>query len=636
MCGISGFVSLSGENNIDQELMKTMNRKLAHRGPDAEGYFFDQGIALAHRRLSIIDVSSGHQPMLNEEQRLIIVFNGEIYNFLELNEKLIAKGYEIKTHSDTETILHAYEEWGVDCLVHLTGMFAFVIYDKVERTVFIARDRVGEKPFFFMQLGDAFYFASELKALQAHPEFDQKLNREAVEDYLTFGYIPETKSIFSCVNKLQPAHYLQFSISTQPNLVQKRYWDLPSTNANAGSNESGKDSTDILYQSFKSKVGQRMMSEVPLGAFLSGGVDSSGVVAAMAQLNPDSKVTTCSMGFDVPEFNESDFAQAVATRYKTDHHLEIIDHQDLSLIDKLTDIYDEPFADSSALPTYRVCELAKKHVTVCLSGDGGDEIFAGYRRYKLHRNEEKVRRKIPLWIRKVIFSALAKIYPKADWAPRFLRAKVTFQALAMNSWGAYLNSVSNIRKDERHDLYSDSFKSKLDSYTADTVFKNALAGRAFDDPVKEAQYLDFKTWLPSDILVKVDRASMANSLEVRVPMLDHQFLEKFFPINTDLNIKKGQGKALFKKSLEPYLPHDNLYRDKMGFRIPMSEWLRGPLKEKLENSLFHPKLIALSIFKESKLRTMFELHQSHKRDFGAELWTIFMFSLFVQKNDVIL
>lgn len=631
MCGISGFISLTGKDNIDESLLKEMNRTQAHRGPDAEGYYFDQGIGLAHRRLSIIDVSSGQQPMFSDNKEIVIVFNGEIYNFLDVNAMLEAKGHVFKTHSDTETIIRAYQEWGTDCLQHFNGMFAFVLYDKAQNTVFMARDRVGEKPFFYTIINDSFLFSSELKVLQAHPEFDQALSPQAVEDYLTFGYVPETRSIFKHVKKLQPAHFMHFPISddmSDASLRQHQYWDIEQTSSSKIGNP------ETLYADFKHKVSQRMMSEVPLGAFLSGGVDSSGVVAAMAQLNPDKKVTTCSIGFDVPEFNESDFAQAVADKYNTDHHLDIVSHDDFGLIDSLIDMYDEPFADSSALPTFKVCEVARKYVTVCLSGDAGDELFAGYRRYKLHKNEEKLRSKIPSIIRQLIFKPLSIIYPKADWAPRFLRAKTTFQSLAMSSWKGYLNGVSKIREDERNKLYSSGFQKKLEGYNSEQVFIDVLRTKSFDCPVKEAQYLDFKTWMPSDILVKVDRASMANSLEVRVPMLDHEFIDSYFSLQTEQNVEGSNGKALFKKALEPHLPHDNLYRDKMGFSIPLSQWLRGPLKERLQKAISEPKLLALDIFDSKQLDKMFQAHQNNKRDYGAELWTVFMFSQFVQKNEV--
>ena len=631
MCGISGFISLSGKDNVDPDLLKAMNRTQAHRGPDAEGYYFDQGIGLAHRRLSIIDVSSGQQPMFSDTKDIVIVFNGEIYNFLEVNALLQQKGHIFTTHSDTETIIRAYQEWGTDCLEHFNGMFAFVLYDQAKQQVFIARDRIGEKPFFYTVIDNNLLFSSELKVLQAHPEFDQTLSPKAVEDYLTFGYVPESCCIFKQVKKLQPAHFMHFSIKQQTSpadLVQQQYWDIAQTD----STKTGKPET--LYADFKHKVSQRMMSEVPLGAFLSGGVDSSGVVAAMAQLNPDKKVTTCSIGFDVPKFNESDFAQAVADKYNTDHHLDVVSHNDFGLIDNLIDMYDEPFADSSALPTFKVCEVARKYVTVCLSGDAGDELFAGYRRYKLHKNEEKLRSKIPAIIRKLVFKPLAIIYPKADWAPRFLRAKTTFQSLAMSSWKGYLNGVSKIREDERKKLYSPTFKNKLAGYNSEQVFIDALKTKTFNCPVKEAQYLDFKTWMPSDILVKVDRASMANSLEVRVPMLDHEFIDNYFSLNTEQNVDGSNGKALFKKALEPHLPHDNLYREKMGFSIPLSEWLRGPLKDKLHKAITEPKLLALDIFEAKQLEAMFTAHANNKRDYGAELWTVFMLSQFVQKNEV--
>jgi asparagine synthase (glutamine-hydrolysing) len=631
MCGISGFISLSGKDNIDESLLKTMNRTQAHRGPDAEGYYFDQGIGLAHRRLSIIDVSSGQQPMFSDDNNIVIVFNGEIYNFLEINELLKQKGHVFKTHSDTETIIHAYQEWGAACLDHFNGMFAFVLYDKAHHNIFIARDRIGEKPFFYTVINNNLLFSSELKVLQAHPEFDQTLSPQAVEEYLTFGYVPETRSIFKHVQKLQPASYLRFHIGDDMSLAglrQHRYWDISNTNSNKTGN------AETLYADFKQKVSQRMMSEVPLGAFLSGGVDSSGVVAAMAQLNPDKKVTSCSIGFDVPEFNESEFAQAVADKYNTDHHLDIVSHDDFDLIDSLIDMYDEPFADSSALPTFKVCEVARKYVTVCLSGDAGDELFGGYRRYKLHKNEEKVRAKIPKIIRSLVFKPLSIIYPKADWAPRFLRAKTTFQSLAMESWKGYLNGVSKIREEDRNKLYSKGFQQKLDGYNSEQVFIDVLRTKAFNCPVKEAQYLDFKTWMPSDILVKVDRASMANSLEVRVPMLDHEFIDSYFSLKTEQNIEGSNGKALFKKALEPHLPHDNLYREKMGFSIPLSDWLRGPLSERLQEALTDPKLLALNIFDSRQLQSMIKAHLSSKRDFSAELWTVFMFSKFVQKNEV--
>lgn len=627
MCGIAGVISLENNNKVNVDQLKAMNRVQQHRGPDAEGYYDDDSVALAHRRLSIIDVSSGQQPMASADDKLVIVFNGEIYNFIEVRDVLISKGHSFLTDSDTEVILLAYKEWGVDCLQFLTGMFAFALYDKAAQTVFFARDRIGEKPLFLSCIEDKLFFASELKSLQAHPRFNQQLNPQALEDYLTLGYVPETKSIFASVSKLLPAHYMVIKVGQASSLKQVKYWDIPTQQANTSFDP------EDLYRELEKRVSERLMSEVPLGAFLSGGVDSSAIVAAMANTS-GSAPTTCSIGFDVPEYNESDFAKAVADRYSTNHKLEVVDHEDLDLVDKLIDWYDEPFADSSALPTFKVCELARKHVTVALSGDAGDELFAGYRRYRFHNNECIVRNVTPRWMRKLIFKPLGIIYPKADWAPKFLRAKTTFQSLALDDFEGYQNSVSKIRQDTRFSLYQKSFSEKLRGYKVSSLFGDIVKDKSFEDPIKQAQYIDFKTWMPSDILVKVDRVSMANSLEVRVPMLDHGFIEKYFSLPSENNMEGDNLKASLKKAMEPHLPLDNLYRNKMGFSIPLDEWMRGPLAEKAKTMFNSEKLKTLAIFSTDELNKLLNAHINNKANWGAELWTIFVFCLFVEKNNV--
>jgi len=344
-------------------------------------------------------------------------------------------------------------------------------------------------------------------------------------------------------------------------------------------------------------------------------------------------VTTCSIGFDVPDFNETDFAKLVADRYQTNHKVEMVNHEDFDLIDQLIDIYDEPYADSSALPTYRVCELARKHVTVALSGDGGDELFAGYRRYRFHMAEQKLRDKIPLSIRKPVFGLLGKIYPKLDWAPQFLRAKTTFQSLAMTSSEAYLNSMSKLRSDERNSIYSDSFKKKLNNYSSNQVFSDVLEGKSFSDPLKEIQYLDYKTWVTGDINTKVDRASMAHSLEVRVPILDHKFVEWAFSVPSSLNLTNGEGKAIFKKELEPHVPNDNLYREKMGFSIPLAQWLRGPLREKMTLLLTSKTFDQTGIFNVDTIQKLISEHLSGKSDHAAALWTLMMLGMFIEREN---
>ncbi len=629
MCGVSGIFSFNKEQHVSKQVLEDMNNAQMHRGPDAEGYFYGDGVALGHRRLSIIDITGGGQPIYSENKDVVIVFNGEIFNHHEIAEELKLKGYSYQTHSDTETILHSWREWGVKCLDKLRGMFVFLIWDEVKQQLFVARDRLGIKPLHYSQLADgSFIFGSELKVLKAHPELDRTLNYSAIEDYLTFGYIPDPKSIYSSVQKLEAGHYLLFQrggSKTLPKPVQ--YWDLPWDQPQY----DGIDK-EILIERFREAVEIRLESEVPLGAFLSGGVDSSAVVAMMAGLQKES-VTTCSIGFDVPDYNESEFASLVANQYKTSHHSEVVNHEDFTLIDKMVELYDEPYSDSSALPTYKVCELARKHVTVALSGDGGDELFAGYRRYRLHVNEQRVRDIIPDAIRRHVFGFLGSIYPKLDWAPQFFRAKTTFQSLSMSSSEAYLNSVSKLRFDERRALYHKGFKRHIGEYNSNHVFDNVLKGKRFKDKLKEAQYLDYKTWVTGDIHTKVDRASMAHGLEVRVPIFDHKLVEWGFRLPSKLNLNNGEGKFSFKKALEPFLSKDTLYREKMGFSVPMADWLRGPLKQKMMDLLSSECVSKHEIFDKNALLEKAQQHISGKYDHAAALWTIMMLCQFLVKEE---
>ena len=631
MCGIAGIFHLSSTEAIEAELIESMNNKQFHRGPDAGDYFFDPGVALAHRRLSIIDLEGSPQPMMSACQRVVIVFNGEIYNFKELHKELVEKGYSFNTQGDTETILNAYIEWGEDCVDHLRGMFAFAIWDRQEECLFIARDRLGIKPFFYSLLADgSFVFGSELKVLTVNPLFDKTLRDTSVEDYFTFGYIPEPFTIYQHAYKLQPGHRMTLTKGEQkvPNSVE--YWDIPTDNFKLLSEEEVQNE---LVDRLKEAIEIRMVADVELGAFLSGGVDSSATVALMSGLQAE-PVNTCSIGFDVKEFNETEYAQEIADKYQTNHRIEYVGQDDFELIDKLADLYDEPYADSSAMPTYRVCELARKHVTVALSGDGADELFAGYGRYRWHENEEKVRNILPLALRKAIFTPLGKYYPKLDWAPRFLRGKTSFQSMAMDTVEAYHNSISILREDERKKLFSSAYKAKLGSYTSLEVFKRYEHKLGNLDSMKMAQYLDLKTYLVGDILTKVDRASMAHSLEVRVPFLDHKFVEWGFQIPSEQNLVNGVGKKSLKKAMEPHLPHDILYRRKMGFSVPLADWFRGPLKERLYDRLLSSQMKNCGYFNEEQLVTLIDQHVKGIRDNSAPLWTLMMFESFLRQNEI--
>lgn len=628
MCGLVGIFQVRKPAEIDRELLSRMNESQFHRGPDEGGLHIEPGVGLGHRRLSIIDLKSGQQPLFNEDNSVVVVYNGEIYNFPELAEELKTYGHVFRTHCDTEVIVHAWEQWGEQCVEHFRGMFAFALWDRNCKKLFLARDRLGIKPLYYAELANGqVIFASELKALMLHPNLRHELDSQAIEEYFAFGYIPDPRTIYQQAKKLPPGHTLTLSRDTAVP-APREYWDVP-FQANKTSSES--DVANELIERLREAVDIRLVSEVPLGAFLSGGVDSSAVVALMAQLNEEKPVNTCSIGFGDPKYNESEFAQMVAERYQTNHHLDQVDSNDFDLIDTLAGLYDEPFADSSAIPTYRVCELAKKHVTVALSGDGGDEQFAGYRRHRWHMNEEMIRGRIPQFLRGPLFGLMGAVYPKMDWAPKMFRAKSTFQALAKDSVGAYMHSMSIVYDDLRKPLFSKNMEKQLNGYHAEEVFRHHLNRAPTDDPLSLVQYLDMKTYLPGDILTKVDRASMAHSLEVRVPILDHKFVEWTSGIAPDLNLKGNEGKYIFKKSLESHLPKDILYRSKMGFAVPLGSWFKGPLRDRVQQALNSEQLADTQLFDMSFIKKLVNDHQSGKREHSAALWSLLMFESFLRQ-----
>lgn len=626
MCGIVGILDTRDFGVINREVLSRMNETQYHRGPDEGGLHTEPGLGLGHRRLSIIDLSSGQQPLFNEDKSVVVTYNGEIYNFCELSEELRSLGHCFATHSDTEVIVHAWEQWGENCVHRFRGMFAFAVWDRNHKTLFLARDRMGIKPLYYALLPNGqFIFGSELKALLIHPGLPREICYQSIEDYFTFGYIPDPKTILKHAFKLPPGYRLTIEHGKKvPEPVQ--YWDIPFAPALGGSEN---DLQEEFIDRFKEAVDVRLVSEVPLGAFLSGGVDSSGVVAMMANLS-DSPVNTCSIAFGNPEFNETQFAQMVVDRYRTNHAIEQVEPDDFDLVDKLAALYDEPYADSSAMPTYRVCELAKKRVTVALSGDGGDENLAGYRRHRWHINEEMIRSRLPLGFRSPVFGFLGEIYPKLDWAPKIFRAKTTFQSLARSASDAYLHSVSMMTDTIRNDLFSDELKRGLQGYDSRQVFYEHSLKAPSDHPLSLIQYLDMKTYLPGDILTKVDRASMAHSLEVRVPLLDHQLVEWMSGLSPDLKLKGQEGKYLFKKALEPHLPNDVLYRDKMGFSVPLADWFRGPLKSRVQEALLDKGLAETGLFDQKVLRRMVKQHQSGQRDYSAPIWSLLMFESYLR------
>ncbi|WP_260293772.1 XrtA/PEP-CTERM system amidotransferase [Sedimenticola hydrogenitrophicus] len=628
MCGIVGIFDTTGQREIPAGLLSRMNQSQFHRGPDEEGTHTEPGLGFGHRRLSIIDLASGQQPLFNEDHTVVVTYNGEIYNFPELSAELKALGHQFRTHSDTEVIVHAWEAWGESCVNRFRGMFAFAVWDRNRETLFLARDRLGIKPLFYTVLPNGhFIFGSELKSLKVHPELSREIDPAAVEEYFTFGYIPEPRTIFKHVYKLSPG----FSLTLHRNRSipePRQYWDVGfKPHAPQSEQQAGEELISRLEEAVKI----RMIAEVPLGAFLSGGVDSSAVVGLMAGLS-DKPVNTCSISFGDPKFNESQYAAMVAERFHTAHRVEQVDPDDFDLIDHLAGLYDEPYADSSALPTYRVCALAKKEVTVVLSGDGGDENLAGYRRYRWHTYEERMRSMLPAAIRQPLFGTLGSIYPKADWAPRVFRAKSTFESMARDTLQGYMHSVSILSNQMRSQLFSDKLKRDLQGYQAIEVFRRHARQAPTDHPLSLVQYLDLKTYLVGDILTKVDRASMAHALEVRVPILDHQLVDWVSGLSPDLKLRGREGKYLFKKALQPLLPNDILYRQKMGFAVPLASWFRGPLRDKVRASLLSSELLESGLFNQSFLEALVNQHQSGARDYSASIWTLMMFHSFLKRE----
>ncbi|MBA5687275.1 XrtA/PEP-CTERM system amidotransferase [Rugamonas apoptosis] len=627
MCAIVGLFDMHGMSEPDHSLLERMNASMRHRGPDGGGSHHEPGLGLAHRRLSVIDVSAGHQPMYNEDHSVVLVYNGEIYNFQSLVRELRQYGHVFRTHCDTEVIVHAWEQWGVRCVERFRGMFAFALWDRNAQTLFLARDRLGVKPLYYAQLDHGqLVFASELKALLLHPAMRRTLDPMAVEEYFAYGYVPDPRTILAQARKLPPGHTLCVRKGGGLGAPQP-YWDVPFAPVAVASEAQA---AEELTARLADAVRMRLVADVPLGAFLSGGVDSSAVVAMMAQCTHE-PVNTCAIGFADQRYDESAYARLVASHCATRHHELRLDGDDTGLIDRLATLYDEPFADSSALPTYRVCQLARQRVTVALSGDGGDENLAGYARYRWHVQEERWRARIPALLRRPVCAALGHAYPRAPWLPRPLRAKATLQAMARDTIGAYFHSIAIMDDDARTRLFSPSFKASLGGYRAIDVLRRHAAASPAADPLSQVQYLDLKTYLPGDILTKVDRASMAHGLEVRVPLLDHELVSWISGLPPQMKLKGNEGKHLFKLAMAPYLPDAVLHRPKMGFAVPMAGWVAGPLRPRLQRCAQDGALADSGIFNMDYVRQLVDEQFNGQRDHSAALWSLLMFDCFLRQ-----
>lgn len=615
MCGICGIFEFDEQRDIPRELVHRMTQTIVHRGPDDEGIFVGRGIGLGFRRLSIIDVAGGHQPLSNEDGRVWVMLNGEIYNYLELHDDLIKRGHRFSTHSDTETIVHLYEEYGEECFARLRGMFAIALWDSREHKLLLARDRVGKKPLYYAADAKRILFGSELKCLLAADSLPRDIDTQALSDYFSLGYVPAPKTIYRAAKKLLSGHYL---VASAKGVRIERYWDI---SFNHVENRSEEEWCEILRHQLCEVTRMRLMSEVPLGAFLSGGVDSSAVVAMMAKIMRR-PVATCSIGFEEQEYDESAFARKVSEQFNTDHHEQIVRPNALDVLNKLVWHYDEPFADSSAIPTYYVSQVARRYVTVALGGDGGDENFAGYRRYYFDHMENQMRGFIPAPIRNAVFGPLGRLYPALAWAPRFLRAKATFQSLARSPLEGYFNSISIFRPGEKSNLFTKDFWQSLNGYDAIDVLQQYYDRVDTPDLLSRIQYVDMKTYLTDDILAKVDRASMAVSLEVRAPLLDHKLMETVATIPSSLKLAGREGKYIFKKAMAPILKSEILDRRKQGFAVPLDRWFRQDLKDLTYEALFSTDD---GILDRAFLKKIWDQHQNGTYDRSAHLWSVLMF-----------
>jgi asparagine synthase (glutamine-hydrolysing) len=616
MCGIAGFIS-EGSSDFHAALLGQMCDRIAHRGPDAFGYYRQGSVALGHRRLSIIDVGGGKQPLGNEDGSVQIVFNGEIYNYLELRADLVRKGHRFATDSDTEVLVHLYEEVGESLPEHLNGMFAFAIWDARKQELFLARDRFGKKPLYYSTAvpGFRFCFASELKALTVLPGFDSSISAESLADFLTFGYVPDPQTIYRNVWKLQPGRSL---LVTSAGNRERRYWAPP-----FGSDEGADFERAVaeVEELAGDSVERRMMADVPLGGFLSGGVDSSAVVAYMAK-RAGHRVKTFSIGFTDEAFSEVRYARMVAQRYGTEHHEEIVTPSVHETLRTLVEHYDEPFADASAIPTLYLARMTRQHVTVALSGDGADELFGGYQRYRIAVAQQQVRQRIPEWIRRSVIGPAAKYYPKLYSLPRIFRAKSSLTELAHSFGQAYADSMSSFRFGLLQNVLAPELRRELKGYSPYEKFTDRFTRYRDLSPLKQIQAVDVETYLPGDILVKVDRATMAYSLEARCPWLDYRMGELACRLPESFHLHGGVAKRLFKAAARPHIPPEIIDRKKMGFGSPVAAWFRSSLKSTFESLVLRPEMgryIDLDV-----TRRMWQRHQSGSLNYGPDLWALLM------------
>ena len=618
MCGIAGFVT-NGNGQPDAALLRAMCDRIAHRGPDGYGEFLDERAALGHRRLSIIDLEGGAQPMGNEDGSLQVIFNGEIYNYLELKKDLAARGHVFATRSDTEVLVHLYEEVGERLPEHLNGMFALAIWDRRKSELFLARDRFGKKPLYvtFGAPGCRVAFASELKALTALPGLDLEIRPESVADFLAFSYVPEPHTIYKRVEKLEAGGSLLVAGSREN---RRRYWRL-SFDPAPGAPRRIEEAQERLDEIASDSVRRRLMSDVPLGAFLSGGVDSSAVVSYMSRHAPG-RVKTFSIGFTNEAFNETGYARTVARQYETEHFERTVTPDISEMLPVLVKHFDEPFGDSSAVPTLYLSRMTRERVTVALAGDGADELLGGYRRHWLGVVEARGRAALPGALRRPVFSFLGRMWPKFDYLPQPMRFKTTFQNLGVDLPDAYFTTMTTFRDEALRTALAPELNASLNGYDPREGWRDRFSRYAHLPALLQMQAIDVETYLPGDILVKADRATMAYSLEGRAPWMDYRMGELVSPLPPEWKLKGRQGKYFFKRMLSDRLPGDVLWRPKMGFAVPLASWFRTSLKERFEREVIAAG--PAHLLRREEASRLWGEHQSGLHDHSRKLWNLLM------------
>ncbi len=623
MCGIVGIVRCDGLD-VDRALLTRMADAVRHRGPDDDGFYLNGPVGLGMRRLSIIDLAGGAQPIHNQDCTAWIVFNGEIYNYRQLRDQLEKLGHTFYTNSDTEAIIHAYDQYGADCPKHLRGMFAFAIWDERTQELFLARDRVGKKPVLYAQVKGQLVFGSEFSALLQHPDIGKDIDFEALNHYLSFMCVPAPLTAYREIRKLEPGHSLRYR---RGEIKIERYWQPDfSQKVDIPEQEAGEQAIAVLRDAVK----VRLMSEVPLGAFLSGGIDSSAVVALMSE-ECSAPVKTFSIGFEEQDFSELHHARRVAEHVGADHHEFIVRPDALEVLPILVEHYGEPYADSSALPTYYVARETRKHVTVALNGDGGDESFAGYERYAAMRLAESYHR-IPAVLRDTVLRQAIELMPSTETKRSRVRDVKRFvEAASLPKVERYLRWVSVFDSQAKQDLYTDNFKRETQANSAAGIIDPWFTHANGSGIVDAALLTDIMTYLPNDLLVKVDIATMANSLEARSPFLDHHVIEFAASLPEKYKLRGLTTKYLLKRMLRKLLPAENLGRRKMGFGVPIGHWFRGKLQPFLRETILSESAMKRGLFKPEAVKRLVELHTRSERDYSHQLWTLLMLELWFQR-----